>query len=63
MLRNHNNYNVLNSSFLPQDLSMLKTALMPVFLAEALLIDNQTNPANVFTECEQERMSYPEVPK
>lgn len=63
MPRNHNTYKVLNSSFLPQDLSMLKTVLMPVFLAEALLIDNQMNPVNVFTECEQERMSYQEVPK
>ena len=36
---------------------------MPVFPAKALLIDNQMNPANVFTECEQERLSYPGVSK
>lgn len=42
---------------------MLKTASVPVFLAKTLLIDNQKNPANVFTECEQERLSHSEVPK
>jgi hypothetical protein len=42
---------------------MLKTASMPVLLEKELLIDNQKNPTHVFTECEQERLSHPEVPK
>lgn len=42
---------------------MLKTASIPVFLAKPLLIDNQKNSTNVFSECEQERLSHPEFPK
>lgn len=34
---------------------MLKTASIPELLENELVIDNQKNPTNVFTECEQER--------
>lgn len=42
---------------------MLKTASIPVLPENELRIDNQKNPTNVVTECEQERLSHPEVSK